>query len=315
MLSRHPRVRQLKEIHFFEQFWTPSGQDDALTPAEAEELASRLLHHALDGFHRPYHPREHERTAAQLVETLPQPVVASDVYRRVLIDCAGDCAWVIDKTPRYVVWIPEILMVLPDAVVAVITRDPRDVLLSQKRWYRTLWEARGEVTRRIALRHFLQYHPLTASLLWRSAARAGKRAVDPRVFHVRFEELVDDPREAIGPLLSAMGLEFDESILEVNRSSSSNRPGLRPGTGVDPEVVGGWRSGLSRTELWINQRICGKLMLEYGYVPAAARPSALGLLWAIISLPLRATATLLMNTRRSRSLPESALRRLYGPRS
>lgn len=310
LMGLHPRVREIGEMHFFEQFWAPSRQHETLTRAEAENIASRLLHHAVNGFYRPYRPRDHARKTAQLVDALAQPAGAADVYRSVLADCGGDCAWVIDKTPRYVTWIPEILLVLPDAIVAVITRDPRDVLLSQKRWYRALWKARKEVTRRIVLRHFLQYHPLTMSLLWRSAARADQRAIDPRVIHLRFEDLVTDTRQAIEPLLTAMCLNFDERMLEVARRGSSNRPGVRTGSGLDPEVVGLGRSGLSPTEHWINQRMCAQLMRRYGYFAEPARPSVWGILRAVISLPLRTIATLLMNIRRSRSIRQSVPRRL-----
>ena len=155
MISRHSQVRGLGEIHFFDQFQAVSTEQSPLTRAEAERIADRLLHHALDGFYRPHGAGEHARAASEIVATLSGSIDSTDVYRRVLRHCAGDRRWVIDKTPRYVTLIPEILATLPDALMVVITRDPRDVLLSQKHWYRALWEAREEVTRGIAVRHFL----------------------------------------------------------------------------------------------------------------------------------------------------------------
>lgn len=310
MISLHSQVRGLGEVHFFDQFRAVRNRDDVLTPAGAQRIAARLLHHALDEFYRPYSQEDHAETAGRLASSLSEPADADAVYRALLRHCGGSCRWVIDKTPRYVVWIPEILSTLPEALVVVITRDPRDVLLSQKRWYRTLWESRREVTRRIAMRHFLQYHPLTMSLLWRSAARADQLATDPRVIHIRFEDLVSDPRGAIEPLLSAMNLEFEQSMLDVERKASSNRPGLRPGSGVDPWVVGFWRANLSPTEQWINNRICGDLMPRYGYAVEAVRPTAWGLLQATLSFPLRSAVTLLLNIRRSQNVFRSTRRRL-----
>lgn len=148
------------------------------------------------------------------------------------------------------------------------------------------------------------------SLLWRSAARADQEASDPRVMHVRFEDLVTDPRGRIEPLLCAMGLDFEASMLHVIRNGSSNSPGLRPGTGLDPGVVGGWRRGLSATEQWISNHLCAHEMTQYGYVVEAARPTAWGLLRATITLPLRSALTLAMNIRRSQSTLRSARRRL-----
>lgn len=316
MLGLHPAVHTLPELHFFEELWTPEDEHRALAREPAVELAEQLLHRARGSYHRPLTPGQHRSAAAGLVDALPAGPLGSEVLRAVLDGEAGrhGASVACEQTPRTVFYVEELLRLLPAAYVVVLVRDPRDVLLSQKNWWRRRFRGTGDIPLRTTVRRWVDYHPLTTSLLWRGGVRAGDRHPEsPRVTHLRYEDLVADPENALRQVLAPLGLAFDPALLAVRRISSSNEVD-REGTGVDASRSGHWRTGLRPAELWLSQRITGVGMARHGYapVPVAAGP---GLLWAALTWPLKTVLAVLLNTGRTRSLALSVRRRVLPQRA
>ncbi len=314
MLGRHSEVLALQELHFAEEHWTPGATP--LTRDEALALAERLLHNQREWYHTPFRPGAHADLAQDVVETTVPGhdgrYAATSVFAAVLdheARAAGRRV-VVEQTPRNVFFVEALLREVPGTVAVVLVRDPRDVMLSQKNWWRRRFRGTTGVPVLTSLRQWADYHPLTTSLVWRGGARAGLKAREhPRVVSLRFEDLVTRPEQELARVLAPLGLSVQPAMLEAPRISSSNS-GDRGGVGVDASVVGRWRDGLSRAELWTSQRVTAAEAVALGYPPVPVGLPVVGLLWHAVTWAPRTALAVLLNRSRTRNLLASARRRL-----
>lgn len=316
MLGVHSGIFTFRELHFFEELWRPGDEHEELEPSQAESIADRLLHNHRQWYLSPYRPGRYLDDARVAVAGAPAQPKAHEVFDAVLSQEAARNGKGVacEQTPRNVFYIPEILRLYPDAVVVAVVRDPRDVLLSQRNWWRRRFRGSNDTPWATTARRWADYHPVTMTLLWRGGVRAADRQRgDQRVLVVRFEDILDDPRRVLESILDRLGLSFEPAMVDVPRTSSSNAAD-RDEAGVDPSVAGRWRTELTRTEIWISQRLTRAERERHGYATDAVSPSASGLLWAFASLPLKSGLALAFNTGRNRDLVGSVRRRLAGGR-
>jgi hypothetical protein len=169
-----------------------------------------------------------------------------------------------DKTPGYVVHLPSIARLFPEAVFVHVVRDGRDVAAS---FLDVGWATSAEE----AARHW--------ALRVRRGRRAG-RALGPRRYHeLRYEELVADPEPALRGVCDAVGLAFDAAMLdhragaaEVARTTS--HPGYHRHLAEPVRDVRDWRSDLTPSQQARVELVAGPLLAELGYPASGARPSA-----------------------------------------
>ncbi len=315
ILGSHPSIFTFRELHFFEQLWSPADGERRLSRAEAERLAARLLCIQREGYLNQGAPERFYEEAAELVASVkPETMTPARIFEAFLFYKAAGTGKAIpcDQTPRNVFYIGEILQLYPEARVVNMVRDPRDVLLSQKKkWKRRFLGARG-IPLRESFRSWANYHPVTISRLWNSAVRAADSfSDDDRVYSLRFEDLLADPEGEVGRLCEFAGISFDKSMLDVPQIGSSSgldRPERR---GINQDRASSWqRGGLSPTEIFLCQRITGVLMKQHGYVPAEITPNPLRLLWSVGTLPAKLALALLLNLRRMRNIKDTIRRRL-----
>lgn len=311
MIGGHDEVASLRELHFFEQLWQPQDAERQLSRGEALALAERLVHNQRQHVYDRPNSGEYAAEAATIVDELPPDPLPHQVYAAALVHEAQFRHGVVptDQTPRNVFYLREILRLFPKAAVVVITRDPRDVLLSQKRWWRRRFKGMSEQPMRVSFRQWADYHPFVTALLWRGGVRAADAVTDERIRHVRFEDVLNDPEGEIRGISEWLGLEFQPRMLQVlnYNSSVANSGGRR---GVDASVAGRWRNGLNSTEVWICERINGPEMRRHGYELAQLRPSPLSLAGATLLLPVKLVLAFLLNASRTRNLVSSVKLRL-----
>jgi len=310
MLGNHPSVHSFKELHFFEKLWSPRRGEGRLPFAEAARLAAALASIEKDGFFGRGDParfiEEGKDVALEAGGDWASPI---EVYRAFLrhrtslhgksIPC--------EQTPWYVYYLDEILALFPGARVINMVRDPRDVLLSQKkRWVTHSREKR----RSMALRTWMNYHPISTSRLWRSAVRTAMGAKDGRIRTVRFEDVLKDPERELRGIAEFAGVRYREGMLDVPMVGSSIHPD-RPGEkGVDRNRTAHWRSGLNSTEAYICQKIAGTEMEMFGYGPEEVRPNPLMLVYYLMTLGLKTPLSVLIHSRHIRDVGEAIRRRL-----
>jgi len=192
ILERHPDVFTFNELHFFEEIWDPAV-GHSISNSEAVRIVARLMKNQCAGYLASVSPRKYKEAAGEFLREHPDCRDALALYEAFLewetqrYESKIACT----QTPRNIFYARFILEACDDARIVWMIRGPRGVLCSQKyRWRRRLiWTAHP--SRFDALRAWLNFHPITYSLLWNAACAEGERlANDARVARVRFEDLI-----------------------------------------------------------------------------------------------------------------------------
>jgi len=314
ILGKHPAVFTFGELHFFEQLWSSADKERRISETEAARLVARLMLVQRQGYlSRGDAKRFCEEARGSMATGQSRTYTSAEAFKNFLFYEAAKNGKTIpcDQTPRNVFYIGEILELFPEARVINMIRDPRDVLLSQKRkWKRRFLGARG-IPLREALRSWVNYHPITVSKLWNASARAASRFADERVYSLRFEDLLADPEGAVREVCRFIDIPFNGSLLEVPQVGSSSGWDRPERKGIDKGRAGSWRKGgVSPTEVFLCERVAGPVMKRYGYPLTQVTPNPLRLGWSLASLPAKLLFALLLNLRRMRSIKETIKRRL-----
>lgn len=162
------------------------------------------------------------------------------------------CRIVGDKTPSYITHVPLLAHALPQAKFVHILRDPRDYVLSM----RAAWNKNSS----------------RAVARWKDGVRKCRRdAKDSRVAYieVKYEHLLQDPRQTLLRLCRFLDIAFTEDMLTLEQSTE-NLGDARGASTIVRDNVEKWRQQLSERELKAIESIAGQLMLELGYAPVFA---------------------------------------------
>jgi len=246
ILGKHPSVFTFGEL-FFETLWSSAGKECRISETEAAQLMARLMLVQRQGYLSPSDAKRFGEEARGLVAAgRPITYTSAEVFKRFLFYEVANNGKMIpcDQTPRNVFYIGEILELFPKARVINMIRDPREVLLSQKRkWKRRFLGARG-IPLREALRSWVNYHPVTVSKLWNASAHAASRFADEqRVYSLWFGDLLADPEVAVRKVCGFVDISFDRSLLEVPQVGSSSGWDRPERKGIDKGRAGSWRKG------------------------------------------------------------------------
>ncbi|MCT7949342.1 sulfotransferase [Ancylothrix sp. C2] len=315
IMGKHPQVFTFDELHFFEQLWAPEDRDRTVENNKAEQLASRLLCIQRDGYLRQGDSSRFLPEAKELLTaTGAKDLTSADIFDAFLYWEAAKYNKTIpcDQTPRNVFYIGEILELYPEARIINMIRDPRDVLLSQKRkWMRRFLGAKN-IPLQEAFRARMNYHPITITKLWNASIRSAKKfADDPRVFSIRFEDLLSDPDSIVQKVCEFIEIPFDKNLLEVPQVGSSSGLDKPEEKGINKERAGSWqKGGLTSTEIFLCQWVAKTTMEKHGYEPMAINPNPLTVGSSVISLPVQIALALLLNLKRMRNITETIRRRL-----
>jgi len=201
---------------------------------------------------------------------------ADEIRAEILSDCgnAGDFLRIVmeriaqnqgverwaENTPYHLLQIPQIKATIPNALIIHIIRDGRDVAMSFSRLggegRRFPWDRDHEL--------------LVSGLYWEWVVRKGReygRRLGPDYLEVRYEELVQHPRETLKVLSAFIDHDLNyeriqqNAIGAVKTPNSSFKDSTRNAT-FSP--VGRWK-GLSGIEADRLQALLGPLLQELGY--------------------------------------------------
>jgi len=316
ILNRHPRIHSINEPHFFEQLWSPADQDVLLEEGSAVELIQELLTIQRDGYFAPRDPDKHARESVDILKQLP----ASDYTRlRIYQHYLGYEARLngkeiaCEKTPQNVFYLQEIMQNFEEVRIINMIRDPRAVLLSQKRKWKRRFLGGTFIPYKEMFRLMINYHPLTIGRLWNASLGAGHRYnTHPDLYHLRFEDLVANPTETASKICQFLGLAYDPEILQIPQTGSSVIPDRPDQKGIREGRTEQWKTHLSSTEIFICQWVCRRYMKEYGYEPVKIFPNPFIMLWSLLIFPVKLTLALIINLKRMRSSLDT-LRRRFSP--
>ncbi|WP_169746582.1 sulfotransferase family protein [Demequina maris] len=303
LLSRavglNSQVHSTPELHFVGELWDPSS---ARPVASASEIANGLERAGEGRYLRDSDPaRTRRRGAALLVASGGESARPAEILLRYLDQVADDneVAVVCEQTPANVYFIAPLLEALPQALVLGIVRDPRDVLLSQKRWWRQVFQGGKfpyrHIPWRVTLRRWADYNPIVMALMWKRAAEALVKARGhERVKVVVYEELVADPHVSLRGIADFIGVPFETQMADVPRRNSSHRADAGTGLGMDASSAGRWTAGLSAGEVWLCERTVFPTADEFGYTRSSTRFPAGSVVWSILKTAPKLLVSLIL---------------------
>lgn len=207
-----------------------------------------------------------------LAEVAPDaPADAVRAFYRLYSARLGKSRWG-DKTPGYLLCLPEIARLLPEARFVHVLRDGRDVALS----VRSLSFAPGESLEEIA-----------ADWCHRIRTARSHSEQVPRYLEVRYESLVTEPEASLRRVCSFVDLPFDPAQLAYFERAPDrlleHRDRRAPDGRVlvahaqrlvqqrnvtrppDPTRIGRWRTEMTPREREAFEGVAGPLLGELGY--------------------------------------------------
>ena len=313
ILNNHPRVFVLNELHFFEQLWSSKDKELILSQKEAEILCSKLFYIQREGYTGEMELDKYLSEAKIFVNNLNIELIPHLIYAEFMnmVTHQQGKEFSCEKTPQNVFYIQEILELFPNARIINMVRDPRAILLSQKRkWLRRKMGAHF-ITRKEALRLRINYHPYTLSKLWNAAIGAAQKFSEhPQVMTVRFEDILEDAKTTVEHICNHLGIDFIEEMLNIPQASSSNEADSQE-TGIKKERAGNWKKGgLSNEEILICENTSGQYFAQFDYQFTHPKVSKIALMAWYILFPFKLVLALLFNLNRMKSIPETIKRRL-----
>lgn len=316
ILGRHSNVHSFQELQVFEKDVAVDDMSRRILPKEklvgiGERIYTSIDLDVFSNVERGRYRDHTERLISRLGITDAMALYAAIVFEKAAsMGSSIPC----EQTPRYLFVLQELLAAFPDARVVHIYRDPRAVLLSQKnRWKRaSLSSVRPVDSRLWTLTSWSNYHPWITMRIWMSATkRISQFASHPRVLNLRYETLLDNPRETLTHVSQFLGLAFEEEMLNVPVEGSSTRQDAPRQSGIDSSRIDDWKNGgLTNAEIAISEGLTRERMVELGYEPSNIASGSISRLLVYSTLFPKLVLALAFNFRRFRNIPSYLKARL-----
>ena len=255
MLDTHPRIAIPNESHFITEIYKkPSLWQNLESLQNRELLVKKILESK--------YVREWDVQLKQEDINLDRCTTFANTINEVFSAYARAHQKDIwgDKTPKYLFDIDILNKLFPDARYIHIIRDGRDVALSFiRQWFgpndfvsaMKFWER--NVT---FIRKMLNMLP------------------DSQVMEIRFEDLVEKPREKLEAITNFLNLPFYDNMISGYRKKAAQKVGERidahhANLSKPPSAEQSfkWKKNLSKADQAIAYEIAGPLLEELGYEP------------------------------------------------
>ena len=181
--------------------------------------------------------------------TMPQVI---DTLFRINAEGEGKARW-LDKTPYYILHLPLLAAIYPDAQFLHIIRDGRDAVLSM-------------LERNTDIRVFSIYQ---GAKLWQRYVDAGRMmgAILPpeRYLELRFEDMLNGQEGTLRRICTFLGVEFSEKVIDFQKSRDplNKTPLLREGIKRDNQEK--WRDQMAPLQIRTFESVAGRTLAACGY--------------------------------------------------
>lgn len=309
ILGKNQEIFTFRELHFFEQLCANNELLKEISHQTAIELFAHLISLQRDGYLLIKGIDTKYREEAERALKYKQHHSNFDVYTTFLLyeTRLNKKSIPCEQTPRNLHYIEDILRYYNQntRVIAMI-RDPRDILLSQKRKWKRRSLGMPELPWHESIRTWINYHPITISLLWISSTRVAQAyKMDERVKLVKYEMLLKHTQDVLNNLCQFIGIKFHTEMVMISLRDSSNKNDAAMQLGIDISRIGQWRlGGLNKAEIYLCQKLTGQLMQELSYEiePNKLNPiSVLFILGYLIMFPIQVIMAFLINIHRMRN--------------
>jgi len=253
LLRCHPRLSFAGETHFIPKFYRVFG--DPANSKEAERLASLILSlQWIRMWKLPLKPGSFSdlRSYAQVIDRLFQAWAQKENKPR----------WG-DKTPQYVLNMPLLLKLFPEARFIHIIRDGRDVAMS---WTRS---------------HFGPANLFAAANKWRHFVTVGQQTGSSlpaeSYLEIRYEALLGQPENTLKQVCSFIGESYCEEMLTPDplmlgyrlekRVFGKSRSGTNLARSKQIETANAfkWKTQMTHPDQVLFESVAGGLLKSLGY--------------------------------------------------
>lgn len=200
-----------------------------------------------------------------MLDQSPSVVRFMERFCRAYAQSQGKPRWA-DKTPANARHLPRLMHQFPNGKFIHVVRDGRDVACSLRHHPRVSIR-RGKVVDRNVTNPIAR-----ATERWTDwAGRGLELRGHPRLFEIRYEDLVTTPASELRRLCEFLDEEFDHAMLEpAGQEAREGQPGFLnnelASAPIHSKSIGRWRRDLSREERLDVARIGGALLRVLGYV-------------------------------------------------
>ncbi len=313
ILNNNTEVYSFNELHFFENFWTE--KNCFFDFKKAKFVLNRLFCSSRLHTYSKCKKELFEKEVDEILQNFSFPVNGIEIFKEFLFyeTAKNNKKIPCEQTPRNLFYLKSILEYFPNSKIIYMVRDPRDTTLSQKYKWKRFFKAKNEpYPLSESIRNFINYHPITISLLWRSSANAILPYLEnDNVLMVKFEELISNPEENVKKICEFLDLDFQETMLDVPFAFSSIF-GDDNKRGFDKKRIGNWRSKLNSAEIFFIQKINKDLMQKFGYKLDKVFPNLVYLLYYLIVFVPKTGLAILFNLSRNKNIFVSIYKRLRG---
>jgi len=162
-----------------------------------------------------------------------------------------------NKTPKYVLHLPLIYELFPDAKIIHVIRDPRDVVASilKAGWTSTVKETARYWEERV-----------------RTGIREGRKLGGDRYYELKYELLLQNPGDVTRQICDWLSIGFDIDFIQDykqddNRSSIVEHHELFDliGKPVDPSRAYAWKKHMGKADVAEIEQVTGDLIETLGY--------------------------------------------------
>lgn len=250
MLNAHPRIALAGELDYFPLVYEPYGGSGAAGWKEATTAFLAICNARL----RPHIDLAEVKSD---LAGLSEPNFASLLSMPMMRWAAaqGKTRWG-EKTPLHMFYPDMILELFPTARVIVVSRDPRAVVASMKRF-----EDIGDDT-------------VLNAFLWNDVWTTGRDWIEKCVpveqrFDLSYEKLTIAPNATAKELCEFLGEDYSESMLTFGETAHRFVHTIKSKKIAQPITaqLDSWRSVLSDREVAQVEAICGETMGTLGYQP------------------------------------------------
>ncbi len=256
MLRSHPRISlPTGETHFIVPLYRERAGFGDLTQPENVRRVLEEMHRRNAGFlDTDLHGiRFHvddlvDRFVAEKRTTIP------DLVRGLLETNAvgeGKVRWG-DKTPYYVLHLPTVLEMFPDAQIIHIIRDGRDCALS-------MFNRRHD---------FSVYNTYSAATYWahyvETGQRHGRALNRDKYLEIRYEDLVREPVSVVRRICTFLHEEYDEAVVNFKKSGEAGKTPLLQQP-IQKDNAEKWRRAMSARQIRTFEAAAGEVLRANGY--------------------------------------------------
>lgn len=166
--------------------------------------------------------------------------IFKDFYKSFFPYDQNDNSYISEKTPNNIDVLKEILEIFENAIFLNVVRDGRDVISShlavKKRYKRA--------------GRFAGFGLISVCKLWNTSIEEYLKFVaEPRVFNIRFEELILDPVSSLSQIFNRLELNVETEQLSPQNIENENRAHINDiwytqemfGKGFDKTSIGKWK--------------------------------------------------------------------------